>query len=93
MGAGHEPYALAGVGVYFTNLEASASVSGFGSASASENATVVGGYLGLGSNFNVSPNTFIGLEGTHYFAKPSLADFGDVNLDGIIVTANIGYRF
>jgi len=88
-----EPYAMAGVGVYYTKMEASASVSGFGSGSASENDTVFGGYLGLGSNFNVASNTFLGLEGKYFFAKPSFGDFGDGNIDGIIVTANIGYRF
>ena len=88
-----EPYATAGVGVYFTTLDASASVSGVGSASASENDTVFGGYLGLGGNFNVATNTFLGLEGKYFFAKPSFGDFGDGDIDGILVTANIGYRF
>jgi len=88
-----EPFATAGVGVYFTKAEASASVSGFGSGSASENDTVFGGYLGLGGNFDVATNTFIGLEGKYFFAKPSFGDLGEGNIDGILLTANIGYRF
>jgi len=88
-----EPFATAGVGVYFTKAEGSASVSGFGSVSASENDTVFGGYLGLGGNFNVATNTFIGLEGKYFFAKPSFGDLGEGNIDGILLTANIGYRF
>lgn len=83
-----EPYAMAGIGLYYSKLEGS--ISGLGSAS--ENDTVFGGFLGLGANFNFTPNTFIGLEGKYFFATPSFAGI-DVDIDGINVTADIGYRF
>jgi len=87
-----EPFAVAGVGLYFCELEGDISVSGVGSASASEDDTVFGFFLGAGANFNISPNVFLGLEGKYFWAKPSFAG-EDMNIDGINLTANIGYRF
>jgi outer membrane protein W len=85
-----EPFATAGVGVYFTRAEASLSSPAGGSGS--KNDDVVGYYLGLGSNFNVSPNVFLGVEGKYFWAKPSFEGV-DIKIDGINLTANIGYRF
>jgi opacity protein-like surface antigen len=89
---GFTPYATAGIGLYYTKADVSASVSGVGSASASENDTPVGFYLGLGGDFNIAPNIFLGLEGKYFWAKPSF-EGESVNIDGINLTANIGYRF
>jgi opacity protein-like surface antigen len=89
---GFTPYATAGIGLYYTKADVSASVSGLGSASASENDTPVGFYLGLGGDFNIAPNIFLGLEGKYFWAKPSF-EGESVNIDGINMTANIGYRF
>jgi len=89
---GFTPYATAGIGLYYAKMEASLSVTGLGSASASENDTPVGFYLGLGGDFNISPNTFLGLEAKYFWAKPTFFDESG-NLDGINLTANIGYRF
>jgi opacity protein-like surface antigen len=87
-----EPYAMAGIGLYYTNVDASVSLAGIGSASDSENDTVFGFYLGVGANYNFTPNTFIGVEGKYFWASPSFEGI-DVDIDGINVTANIGYRF
>jgi opacity protein-like surface antigen len=89
---GFTPYATAGIGLYYTKADVSASVSGFGSGSASENDTPFGFYLGLGADFNIAPNVFLGLEGKYFWAEPTFFDESG-NIDGINLTANIGYRF
>jgi len=90
--AGGELYALVGGGVYITNVE----LSGFGLSINSDD-TPVGFQLGVGGNFNVSPNVFLGLEAKYFWAKASFDFLGvtteDVHIDGIQATANIGYRF
>lgn len=91
MGA-FEPFAIAGIGAYYTRFEASVSATGIGSASGSENDTAIGYFLGLGANFNVSPNAYIGLEGKYFWAEPSF-EGEDLKIDGINLTANIGCRF
>lgn len=92
---GFEPYAMAGLGAYFTEAEVSASVSipGFsGSGSTSESDTAFGWYLGLGCNFNITKEIYLGVEGKYTWLYPSFFET-DVDVDGISVTANIGYRF
>jgi len=86
-----EPFFMAGIGAYYADFDASVSTI-FGSGSGSENDTAFGGYLGLGANFDITPNTFIGFEGKYFFATPSFAGV-DLDIDGINVTANIGFRF
>jgi len=83
-----EPYAMAGLGLYYSKLEGS--ISGLGSAS--ENDTAFGGFLGLGSNYNFTPEVFLGLEVKYFFATPSFAGV-DVDIHGFNITANVGYRF
>jgi len=88
-----EPFATAGIGAYYVKADASANnIPGFGSGSASLNDTVLGFYLGLGANFNLSPSAYLGIEGKYFWAKPS-AEGIEANIDGINMTANIGYRF
>lgn len=87
-----EPFATAGVGIYFTEAEASVNIPGFISGSASENDTSFGFYLGLGANLNVSQKVYIGVEGKYFWAKPSFEGV-DLKIDGINLTANIGFRF
>ncbi|MBP2679321.1 MAG: hypothetical protein H6Q82_2386 [Deltaproteobacteria bacterium] len=81
---GFEPFATAGIGAYITEVDASGS--------GSEDDTAFGYYVGAGANFNVSPNIFLGVEGKYFWAEPSLGGV-DVKIDGINLTANIGYRF
>ncbi len=83
-----EPYIEAGIGVYFIKDELVVP----GVASESENDTPVGFHLGLGGNFNVTRQLFVGLEGKYLWLK--MDTFGaDVRLDGITLTGNVGFRF
>lgn len=86
-----EPYIEAGIGVYFIKDELSGTVLGF-PVSESDNDTQVGLHLGLGANFNVTRQVFLGLEGKYLWLKTDT--FGvDVRMDGITLTGNIGFRF
>ncbi len=86
-----EPYVEAGIGVYFIKDELSGQVLGI-PASESENDTQIGFHLGLGANFNVTRQLFLGLEGRYLWLKTDT--FGvDVRLNGITVTGNVGFRF
>ena len=90
--SGGELYALAGGGLYITELDASAL-----GVNLSSDDTPFGFQLGVGGNFNLSPNVYLGLEAKYFWAKPSFDILGvtsvDVHIDGIQTTANIGYRF
>jgi len=89
---GGELYVIAGGGIYITNAELRAS-----GITVSSDDTPFGFQLGLGGNFNLSPNVYLGLEGKYFWAKPTFDVLGlaseDVHIDGIQATANIGYRF
>lgn len=86
-----EPYAEAGIGVYFIEDRFNGTVLGV-TGSQSENDVKIGYHIGLGGNFNYSPQVFLGLEGRYLWLRTDT--FGvDVNLDGIVLSANIGYRF
>ncbi len=83
-----EPYIEAGIGVYFIDDELSIP----GLASESDDDAQVGFHLGLGANYNVTPQVFLGLEGKYLWVK--MDTFGaDVRLDGITLTGNLGFRF
>lgn len=86
-----EPYAEIGIGAYFIEDEISGMVLGF-SGSESENDTKIGFHLGLGGNYNVTRQVFVGVEGKYIWVKTDT--FGvDVRLNGITLTGNIGFRF
>ncbi|HVN95021.1 MAG TPA: outer membrane beta-barrel protein [Syntrophorhabdaceae bacterium] len=95
-----EFYGLGGIGAYFVWTEVDVS-SATASASPSDTDAVFGGFLGLGVNYNVTPNVFLGVEGKYLWTtKAKFRDtaFGaplnaDYHLDGIQATFNIGYRF
>lgn len=83
-----EPYGLAGIGAYITDLEVNGSSSNFDGSTE----VTYGFHAGAGFNINFSRNMFAGLEGKYIWAEPS---FGGQHLplDGFIATANIGLRF
>jgi opacity protein-like surface antigen len=82
---GVELYALGGLGAYYAKLE----VGGF-----DENDTVLGWQLGVGANFNITPIVYIGAEAKYLWAKPDFGfPIGELKIDGIQATANLGYRF
>jgi opacity protein-like surface antigen len=86
-----EPYAEAGIGVYFIKDELNGTVLGF-SGSDSENDTQLGLHVGLGGNYNITPQVFLGVEGRYLWLRTDT--FGvNVQLDGFLLTANLGYRF
>ncbi|NJD62919.1 MAG: porin family protein [Deltaproteobacteria bacterium] len=82
---GAEFYGLAGIGAYYVKAEG----GGF-----DENDTVLGFQLGIGANFDLTPVIFVGAEGKYFWAKPDFgAPAGEVKIDGILATVNLGYRF
>jgi len=86
-----EPFAEAGVGVYFIKDEISGSVLGV-SGSGSENDTQVGFHLGLGGNYNVNRQLFLGAEGRYLWVQTDTYG-ANLNLYGFVLTVNVGYRF
>ncbi len=86
-----EPYVEAGIGVYFIDAEVSG-VDALGPFSESDNDTQVGFHLGLGANFNVTRQMFLGLEGRYLWLKTDAFDT-DARMDGITLTGSVGFRF
>jgi outer membrane protein W len=83
-----EPFGLAGIGAYITDLDVR--INNGNSHSSSE--VTYGFHAGAGFNINFSKQIFAGLEGKYLWAEPSFG--GDhVKLDGFITTANLGFRF
>ncbi len=83
-----EPYGLAGIGAYFTDLNVSGNTSDFRGSTE----VTYGFHAGAGFNINLHNHMFLGLEGKYLWAEPS---FGGqhVKLDGFVTTADIGIRF
>ena len=83
-----EPYGLAGIGAYISDLEFDGTTSNF------QGSTEVtyGFHAGAGFNINFNKDVFAGLEGKYIWVEPS---FGGqhIPLDGFIMTANVGLRF
>jgi len=90
-----EIYGIGGIGAYFVEgkIERSGQYSGYYSVSDDE--TVFGAHLGGGVTFNMDRRLFFGAEAKYLWAN---VDFngnlqGNIDLDGFIFTANVGYRF
>ena len=83
-----EPYGLAGIGAYITDLDANANTGNLRGTTE----VTYGFHAGAGFNINFHNHMFIGLEGKYLWAEPS---FGGqhIPLDGFITTADIGFRF
>ena len=83
-----EPYGLAGIGAYITDLEADGNTGNFRGSTE----VTYGLHIGAGFNINFQNNLYAGLEGKYLWAEPS---FGGqhINLDGFVTTALIGFRF
>jgi hypothetical protein len=87
-----EPYLLAGVGAYFTRAE----VGNLG-----RDAIQFGYFGGGGLNFNLGKSYFIGAEAKYlvvkipiYYVSPyGTTSASSIDLDGVTVTGNIGYRW
>ncbi len=83
-----EPFGLAGIGAYISDLELDGNNSNFHGSTE----ITYGFHAGAGFNINFAKNMFAGLEGKYLWAEPS---FGGqhIKLDGFVTTANIGFRF
>lgn len=83
-----EPYGLAGIGAYVTDLDVKGNSSNFKGSTK----ITYGFHAGAGFNINFHKNIFAGLEGKYLWAEPS---FGGqhIKLDGFLTTADIGFRF
>lgn len=94
-------YAIGGLGAYYANAKITFSVAGIGSDSTSDSKWVLGGFAGVGANYNFAGNCFIGIEGKYLWTDevkmsgniagvPVEAKF---NMEGIQGLATIGFRF
>ena len=84
-----EPYGIAGIGSYFVRDHIDVSNHhGY----LSDDATGFGAHAGGGINFNINPRVFVGAECTYVWLNPSLYG-ADVNLSGVRITGNLGFRF
>jgi outer membrane protein W len=92
------PYAEAGLGVYFTSFDASDNGASFSGTS------TLGLHAGAGVNVNVSRVVFLGLEGRYVSANPSVGDqkiklndaeyaLNGFKLNGFTTTLGVGYNF
>jgi outer membrane protein W len=83
-----EPYGLFGIGAYITDLDVEGNSGNFRGSTE----ITYGLHAGAGFNIDVHQNMFLGAEGKYLWAEPS---FGGqhLNLDGFIMTADIGFRF
>ena len=78
------PYVRGGVGAYYSELELKSGEGKGGQWSA-------GYHGGLGVDFRLGP-FLLGIEGTYLSTKPNF-NAGEVTLDGVTVTGNLGFRF
>jgi len=90
-----EIYGIGGIGLYFVNATIDTSSSYRGHYSTSDDDTVLGAHLGGGVTFNLDRRIFLGAETKYLWANASFNGNlqGDVDLNGFIVTANVGFRF
>jgi outer membrane protein W len=83
-----EPYGLAGIGAYITDLD----VNGNNGSLRGSTKVTYGFHAGAGFNISLHNHMFLGVEGKYLWAEPSFGGH-DVELDGFITTADIGFRF
>jgi opacity protein-like surface antigen len=83
-----EPYGLAGIGAYVTDLTVDNNNDTFHGSTE----VTYGFHAGAGLNVNFQKNMFAGLEGKYLWAEPS---FGGqhIKLDGFVANALVGFRF
>ncbi len=97
---GGELYIGAGLGAYFAEARSDLFIAALGHESQSASDTAFGGHVVAGGNFNITPKIFLGAEVKYLWARPSFSAtfFGvpltlDAPLDGLVATANFGFRF
>lgn len=87
-----EFYGLAGAGIYFVTIDAAWSASGYYPIEISDRDTAIGFHLGAGLSVRVSPKASLGLEAKYVVASATLFDEKG-NIDSLLVTGGLGYRF
>ncbi|OGW33884.1 MAG: hypothetical protein A2010_16575 [Nitrospirae bacterium GWD2_57_9] len=83
-----EPYAEAGVGAYFTRLEAEDDAGG----SRMFREVDLGTHLGAGLNINFTDKMYLGVEGRYIWVRPEYENV-EIRLDGYTATVNLGFRY
>jgi opacity protein-like surface antigen len=78
--------ARAGAGIHFASFHAT------GVASRYESATAFGFHVGASVAFNLSPTMLVGLDALGTFASAEFAGV-DTSIDGLTLSAKLGYRF
>lgn len=92
------PFGELGVGAYFTKLEVTDNLNSF------SGTQTLGMHLGGGLNANLSPNTFLGVEGRYVWANPSFGEqkiklndteyaLNGFKLNGFTTTVGLGFHF
>ena len=95
LGSQVEIYGIGGVGLYFVEGRIDRSGEFTGYYRVTDDEATFGAHLGGGVTFNLDRRIFLGAEAKYLWAN---VDFngnlqGNIDLDGFIFTANIGYRF
>jgi len=95
-----ELFAAGGIGVYYIEGETDISTSALGRFAFDGDDAVFGFHLGLGGHMNIAENLFLGIEGKYLWAETefegSLSGVPielNADLEGFMVTANLGLRF
>ncbi len=90
-----EFYGIGGLGAYFVFADVDINYPGNRHVSFSDNNTLFGGFLGIGAQYNITPNVFVGLEGKYLWTtKTTFRDTdSEIDLGGIQATVNLGFRF
>ncbi|HHP7234726.1 MAG TPA: outer membrane beta-barrel protein [Desulfobacterales bacterium] len=88
-----EVYLGAGIGLYYTQIDADVTFMGM-SASDDDSDTVFGGQIVAGANFDLASNWFLGFEGKYLLTEEAEAfdDSLGADLNGYILSAVLGYR-
>lgn len=85
-------YGLAGAGLYFVSDDTKFSAPGYQTESVDDTATAFGFHFGGGLTVNVAPQWSLGAELRYVISKVELYDVTN-NIDSLIVTGGVGYRF
>ena len=95
-----EFFGLGGVGAYFVwaDFKVNGFVDGiFFNGKIKGNDTIFGGYAGGGVHYNITRSVFVGAEGKYLWTDHAKFEDSGVslrtNLDGIVATAVLGFRF
>lgn len=87
-----EPFGEVGAGIYVADVDLSG-----GGLSFSDRQTSAGVHVGLGANLNFTQRLFLGIAGRYLWVGEHQFVLGqipvNVRIDGVIATANFGYRF